>query len=250
MMGCSSFRQHLFLAFSLLSFCLLGLLLYDCNDFFEPNSDRTETTIGSVKEAIPKERTSVAEASPEIEAGNKKPVANAGQNQIVNEGQIVYLDGTSSQDPERENLLFQWRLLDKPSESQAELNNEAISTPSFLADKFGNYIIELVVSDGWSKSFPDNVKVEVLPSPRRKPVLTELIPEQAAFGRKIKVQLKGLLFNETTQVLFDGQLIDSSNINFKSSTHLEAIFDLQGISAGEYPIKVRNKLYVSMPITT
>lgn len=87
--------------------------------------------------------------------------ANAGPDQtdaIV--GQVVNLDGTQSTGA----TTYSWTFSAKPSGSAVVLTNPATSTPTFIPDRGGTYIIKLTVSNGiTSKS--DSVSITTINHP-------------------------------------------------------------------------------------
>ncbi len=87
------------------------------------------------------------------------PVANAGSAQRVLVGDTVYLDGSASSDPDGDRLTWSWSLTVKPSGSTASLRDPATVSPSFVADRAGNYEAQLTVSDGTSANSTDTVEI-------------------------------------------------------------------------------------------
>jgi PASTA domain/Putative Ig domain/PKD domain len=92
---------------------------------------------------------------------NTRPVAIAGQDQTVNTGSLVNLDGSGSTDAEDDNLTYQWSLLSAPSGSIADLVDAQSATPSFTPLIVGEYITQLIVNDGQLASEPDTVQINV-----------------------------------------------------------------------------------------
>ncbi len=93
-------------------------------------------------------------------APNQVPIANAGEDQEVNEGINVNLNGSNSFDPEGENLSYLWS-----SPQGIILNNSSSATPSFLSpevDEDTEFIFSLVVNDGELNSIADEIIVNVL----------------------------------------------------------------------------------------
>ncbi|MDG1874982.1 MAG: PKD domain-containing protein [Mariniblastus sp.] len=82
-------------------------------------------------------------------ANNAAPVADAGENQSTNVGSTVTLDGSDSCDDNTEtaDLVFAWSFISTPCGSSATLNDSTSATPTFVADKNGTFILELVVTD-------------------------------------------------------------------------------------------------------
>jgi hypothetical protein len=93
---------------------------------------------------------------------NDPPVANAGPDQVVNEGDVVYLDGTRSTDPNGDPLSYSWSFQEQTS---VALDDPLAPTPSFVAHVGGQsqgLTLVLIVNDGKMNSAPDQVLVSVL----------------------------------------------------------------------------------------
>ena len=71
-------------------------------------------------------------------------------------GILVHLDGGGSTDDvtATQNLLFTWTLISSPAGSAATLTGGATATPSFVADRPGTYVAQLVVTDEDGQSTP------------------------------------------------------------------------------------------------
>ena len=91
-----------------------------------------------------------AEAEVAITAvpANSPPVAHAGDNQNVTVGATVTLDGSRSNDANRDPLSYRWHFVSRPSGSNAVLTAPNTVRPTFVADRPGNYVLGLVVNDG------------------------------------------------------------------------------------------------------
>jgi hypothetical protein len=91
---------------------------------------------------------------------NQPPVANAGSDQEVTEGDEVTLDGTGSSDPEGESVTYTWL---PPAE--ITLSDIHSATPSFTAPEVNvntDFTIGLRVNDGVVTSSVDHVSIRVL----------------------------------------------------------------------------------------
>ncbi|MFH1724857.1 MAG: LamG-like jellyroll fold domain-containing protein [Elusimicrobiota bacterium] len=93
---------------------------------------------------------------------NDPPVAVAGADLIVAMGDPVQLDGSGSSDPDSNPLSFAWGFASTPSGSSAELSDPAAERPEFTPDAAGDYLLSLVVNDGYVDSEPDTVTVTAL----------------------------------------------------------------------------------------
>jgi hypothetical protein len=95
-----------------------------------------------------------------VSAINSPPLADAGEDQALPlVGTSVQLDGTQSWDPDGDDIAYSWTMIEKPAASQATPSDGSSATPTFVADVNGTYRIELIVSDPWAWSAPDEVVV-------------------------------------------------------------------------------------------
>ncbi len=96
---------------------------------------------------------------------NSAPTAEAGFNQSVLPGDIAFLDGSGSSDPDGDLLTFQWTFVSKPNGSSAAFSDASTPFPYFTVDKAGDYVIQLVVLDPkGAASSPDTVTVSTINS--------------------------------------------------------------------------------------
>ncbi|TVU57887.1 PKD domain-containing protein [Vibrio atlanticus] len=102
--------------------------------------------------------SSAPSTDPDLQ-NNQRPIAIAGINQQVKEGDRVQLDGTSSIDYDKDEITYQWSLSSTPLQSLAELSQVDAIKPTFIADKLGTYVVDLVVHDGTTSSRTNQVKV-------------------------------------------------------------------------------------------
>jgi hypothetical protein len=90
---------------------------------------------------------------------NVKPVANAGPDQSITViRSTVTLDGSKSTDANGDQLSYQWSLT-KPDGTPGQLSDPAAVKPAFVADIHGDYLAQLIVSDGLLSSELDTIKV-------------------------------------------------------------------------------------------
>jgi hypothetical protein len=104
-----------------------------------------------------------------IDSLNSPPVADAGQDQSFSTTPVtIQLNGRQSYDPDGDPLNYLWSIVSMPPESSTNLSDNAISTPTFVADSLGTYIVQLIVSDDMGlSSNPDKV---IITSGNVKPV--------------------------------------------------------------------------------
>ena len=96
-----------------------------------------------------------------ISTTNVAPVADAGVNQLVAVRDGVILDGSSSYDADGDELAYYWSFTSVPTDSRAELIDDAETNASFIPDVAGTYVISLIVNDGTANSEPDTASISV-----------------------------------------------------------------------------------------
>ena len=91
---------------------------------------------------------------------NLPPIANAGIDQQVSVGELVYLNGLASMDPDGAALTYIWQFVEA---TDMNIDNPLTGTPSFEASELGTWTIALIVQDGTHVA-TDTVTIEVLES--------------------------------------------------------------------------------------
>lgn len=90
---------------------------------------------------------------------NVPPIAVAGNNQTVVQGDLVCFDGSGSSDANLDVLSYTWEIATKPVESTASFDDPTYVEPCFIADLPGSYDVELFVNDGFDLSEPSYASV-------------------------------------------------------------------------------------------
>ncbi len=79
---------------------------------------------------------------------NLPPEADSGELHFSFLGNTAIADGSKSSDPNNDPLTYSWRFVSKPIGSQVEFDDPTAVKTSFVPDKAGDYVYEVVVSDG------------------------------------------------------------------------------------------------------
>jgi hypothetical protein len=98
-----------------------------------------------------------------ISTSNTAPVASAGADQPASAvNQPVWLDGSASLDADGHGLTYRWALIAAPAGSAATISDAGAIGPAFTPDRGGQYVAQLIVSDGFVDSAPDTVVIETV----------------------------------------------------------------------------------------
>ncbi len=119
---------------------------------------------------------------------NRPPTANAGPDQAVIVSQQVLLDGAGSSDPDSNPLIYRWTLIARPAGSSATLTGATTQTPSFIADRAGDFIVQLIVNDGFVDSAPDTA---VITTSNTRPVANAGPDQTVAQGATVSLDGSG-----------------------------------------------------------
>lgn len=71
---------------------------------------------------------------------------------LVETGTMVTLDGSNSSTLSGGGILYSWRLAEQPAGSTAVLSSTTAVMPTFTPDIDGEYVVELIVDDGFAES--------------------------------------------------------------------------------------------------
>ncbi|WP_395340716.1 PKD domain-containing protein [Ningiella sp. W23] len=92
---------------------------------------------------------------------NQLPLADAGIDQNVLNGNLIDLDGSASSDPDMDIITYAWTIETQPAGASVSLSDAASAMPSFTPSVDGVYVFSLTVNDGFADSLPDTVEVSV-----------------------------------------------------------------------------------------
>ncbi|MGX2029945.1 PKD domain-containing protein [Methylocaldum gracile] len=114
---------------------------------------------------------------------NSRPVADAGPDQAALAGTTISLSGAGSSDPDGDILSYQWSLVSTPDGSEAVLSDPLTAATTFLADRPGDYVAQLIVHDGQLSSHPDTALIQVALPPNVLPAITSAPLTAATVGQ-------------------------------------------------------------------
>jgi hypothetical protein len=123
----------------------------------------TPTALGDMEGAIEISDTlGVAAIVPLTGTGvNEAPTADAGDDQPLQALGEVTLDGSRSGDPDGDAISYAWSWISRPDGSNAQLFAANTVAPTFIADVYGDYVVDLVVTDEWGYESPMHDSVTV-----------------------------------------------------------------------------------------
>jgi RHS repeat-associated protein len=157
-----------------------------------------------------------------ITTQNSRPVADAGEDLSAMVGDTVTLDGSGSSDADFDPLTYQWSLINAPEGSSASLQDSGTISPSFVPDKPGTYVAQLIVNDGAFDSDPDTSQVSV----------TVYVPPDSD-GDGLSDELEQQLGTDPNNPDSDGDgLNDGDEVNLYKTDPLNADTDGDGLPDG------------------
>ena len=166
------------------------------NPSFVIDEEGTYVVALRVDDGTDKSRTDVVT----IDTRNSAPVANAGGNQTARIGTAVHLNGTGSSDVDGNSLAYYWRLQSAPRGSKAVLSGATDPMPTFMVDRPGTYVAQLVVEDGQLRSAPS---VVIIDTKNTRPVSNAGRNQKSTVAAKVELDGSG-----STDV--DGNLLSYS----------------------------------------
>jgi chitinase len=119
---------------------------------------------------------------------NHQPTANAGVSRNITAGATITLDGSLSHDEDNDPLTYNWTLKSKPLGSNSAITGATSVNPVFVADVAGDYVVQLIVSDGKTSSSQSLVTISAT-LPNQVPVASAGLSRSVTTG--VKVTLDG-----------------------------------------------------------
>ncbi len=149
-----------------------------------PPASSSPTPTGGGEEPTAEPLPSSIFFSPTPTAGSGEendPIADAGEDQTVNAGALVILNGTGSADPDGDVLLYEWRQV---AGATVNLEGADTATPSFTVEaEDESYVFQLTTTDRTDRADTDAVTIGVRPSAVGGEIGTDTGDDQAAEGQ-------------------------------------------------------------------
>ena len=175
-----------------------------------------------------------------ISTTNAAPAANAGPDQLdVPVGSSLALDGSASSDPDGQPLTYHWSLVAVPAGSAASLSDPASAAPTFTADRPGEYVAQLVVSDGLLDSAPDTV---LLRTANRPPVAAAGDDQSVPVGTLVTLDATGSSDPDGDSLMFAWRFVSRPS----GST---ASLNAPGLGLGAFTADVSGRFVVRVTVT-
>jgi hypothetical protein len=168
---------------------------------------------------------------------NIQPVANAGPDTSVYEGDVIYFDGSLSFDADGDSLSFIWRSADNLLFNDFTSISPAVMAP--IVNTQETYSFTLTVSDGESNSVPDTVLVSVInvtsieSYEKGSDEVVLIYPNPT--GQYIHIESE-VLISEIEILDLTGNILYIVTMNSKN-----ADLDLSKISTGYYLVKLKTE---------
>lgn len=146
---------------------------------------------------------------------NTPPVAVAGDDQQIDLGQVISLDGSASSDPDGDDITsYQWTISRKPDSSTATIDDPTSPMTAFTPDVGGLYIVQLVVSDDVDFSAPDSIELTVASATSTKPVAVTPTQVFARIGQPTQLDGTGSYDDDGDPLSYRWQLIQKPMNSF------------------------------------
>ena len=126
-----------------------------------------------------------------ISTSNSRPVADAGTAQAVATGSSVNLDGSASRDADADALSFAWSFTTRPAGSTAAITPTNVARPSFVADRDGTYVAQLIVSDASLASVPATVTITASTANQAPTAVAAATPSTVTVGATVALSSTG-----------------------------------------------------------
>jgi len=180
-----------------------------------------------------------------VNAVNHVPTADAGEDQTVEAGSAVVLDGSGSVDQDGDPLEFQWTQIRGPEAVVLEGANSAIAR--FTARTVGSYEFRLLVSDGRVYSSPDAVTLSVVQG--NQPPVAHAAPVGAVeVGSRVVLDGSGSHDPDGDPLSYEWSQTGGPQVTLEGSTSAAASFYAVNEGVLTFRLVVRDGRFESEPV--
>lgn len=186
----------------------------------------------NVKLYVKDEYNAVSKADVVVVTANLDPVANAGEDKVVGQGDPVSFDGTATNDGDQDHpnddiILFEW---DFNGDLDYEFEDDETGYATHTYTELGDYDVFFRVTDKWGAQSEDQIKVMVVEG---KPPVAEAGEDISAVVDEV-VEFHGTAFDEDGTIKkYEWNFGDGSGWSLHSSGEATHVYD----SYGEYTAK-------------
>jgi len=159
-----------------------------------------------------------------ITTSNSAPIARSGRSQTGAVGTMVHLDASGSSDFDGDPLTYSWAITNAPAGSSAGLSSATAVRPTFVADKAGTYLVQLIVNDGTVNSVASTMTVSTVNTP---PVASAGMNRTVSAGSSVVLNGSGSTDPDGNTLTYRWALIArpaGSTATLSSATAVQPVF--------------------------
>ncbi len=176
---------------------------------------------------------------------NQKPIANAGNDTIVNEGTIITLDGNASTDADNDSLKYEWYTTAGVKILNAHTATPSVVLPMVQADSVISLV--LVVSDFYQNSLSDTLNISIKNVINTAPVITRAPGKKAFVGATVHLLVEA---TDAENNVLTYSWTSKDGITISNSDSTTASFIATSVGSFEFTIRVSDgELYDEVPVT-
>jgi hypothetical protein len=170
---------------------------------------------------------------------NRAPVIVTNDSvEVILPSDTTTLDASESYDPDGQIRLFQWKLVNGPSNAALRNQNTAVLNLSGLVA--GIYTFEILIRDNGNITVRKEVNVNVRGSSGKESLSMKLYPNPVASNGVLNLRLDDNSTGRGTVQFYSisGVLVQRDEIN-KQGTHFNKTYNISNFPAGTYVIRVQ-----------
>lgn len=154
---------------------------------------------------------------------NRPPIAEAGEAQTLDSGELVVLDASQSHDPDGQLLTYLWQVTDNAGLTIALQTEASNATATFTAPNVTEQktvTMEVSVTDTYGVTDTDNVSVTIVP--KNNPPVADAGPDQTVdSGEVVTLDASASSDPDGDPLSFNWEVVDSAGYNIVRSYNTE-----------------------------